>query len=88
MVEDMERSIGAQTTPTGIQRIFANTHAGIDIDGTDDDRVDVDVAVIDTGVDYQHPDLNVVGGVNCSGGGPRRSSCAAAPIPGSRTRTE
>ncbi len=22
-------------------------------------------AVIDTGVDFQHPDLNVVGGVNC-----------------------
>ncbi len=27
----------------------------------------MDVAVIDTGVDFQHPDLNVVGGVNCTG---------------------
>jgi subtilisin len=67
VVEDMERSISAQTVPTGIQRIFADTNTNIDIDGSDDYRVDVDVAVIDTGVDFQHPDLNVVGGVNCVG---------------------
>jgi subtilisin len=75
VVEDMERSISAQTLPTGIQRIFADTNTNIKIDGVDDYRVDVDVAVIDTGVDFQHPDLNVVGGVNCSGGSPLRSSC-------------
>jgi len=65
-------SIDAQTVPTGIQRIFADDNANLDIDGSDDFRVDVDVAVIDTGVDFQHPDLNVVGGVTCkaSGGGP------------------
>ncbi|NIR96379.1 MAG: S8 family serine peptidase, partial [Gammaproteobacteria bacterium] len=34
--------------------------------GNDDFRVDVDVAVIDTGIDLQHPDLNVAGGVNCT----------------------
>jgi subtilisin family serine protease len=67
----------AQTVPTGIQRIFADDNTRIDIDGTDDYRVDVDVAVIDTGVDFQHPDLNVVGGVNCSGGRPWNSSCAS-----------
>jgi subtilisin len=67
VVEDMERSISAQDMPTGIQRIFADTNTEIDIDGTDDYRVDVDVAVIDTGVDFQHPDLNVAGGVNCVG---------------------
>jgi subtilisin len=77
VVEDMLRSIDAQTVPTGIQRIFADNNANLDIDGTDDFRVDVDVAVIDTGVDFQHPDLNVVGGVNCSGGGPFRSSCTS-----------
>jgi subtilisin len=65
----------AQAVPTGIQRIFADTNANLTIDGTDDFRVDVDVAVIDTGVDFQHPDLNVVGGVNCTGGGPFRGSC-------------
>jgi subtilisin len=57
----------AQTIPTGIQRIFAKTNTNLSINGTDDYRVDVDVAVIDTGVDFQHPDLNVAGGVNCTG---------------------
>lgn len=66
VVEDMERSIDTQSMPTGIQRIFANTNPEIGINGVDDTRVDVDVAVIDTGVDFQHPDLNVVGGVNCT----------------------
>ena len=66
VVEDMERSISAQDIPTGIRRIFADTNPEMDIDGSDDYRVDVDVAVIDTGVDFQHPDLNVAGGVNCT----------------------
>ena len=64
--------ITPQVTPFGVQRIFANL-AALDIDGTDDNRVDVDVAVLDTGIDRQHPDLNVVGGANCmntTGGGP------------------
>jgi subtilisin len=77
VVEDMERSISAQTVPTGIQRIFADKNSNIDIDGSDDYRVDVDVAVIDTGVDFQHPDLNVVGGVNCATGGPFNSTCSS-----------
>jgi subtilisin family serine protease len=67
VVADMERSISEQAIPTGIQRIFADTNPELGIDGYDDYRVDVDVAVIDTGVDFQHPDLNVNGGVNCTG---------------------
>jgi subtilisin len=66
VVEDLERSISAQTLPTGIQRIFADTNPQIDIDSSDDYRVDVDVAVIDTGIDFQHPELDVKGGVNCT----------------------
>jgi subtilisin family serine protease len=31
-----------------------------------DDRVNVNVAVLDTGIDTTHPDLNVVGGYNCT----------------------
>ncbi len=77
MVEDMERSISVQSMPTGIQRIFADSNPAIDIDSSDDYRVDVDVAVIDTGVDFQHPDLNVVGGVNCYSWWPFSSSCSA-----------
>jgi len=73
VVEDMVRTISAQTIPTGIQRIFADENADIDIDGTDDYRVDADVAVIDTGIDLEHPELNVFNSVSClysSGGGP------------------
>ncbi len=73
--EDMLRSIDTQTTPTGIVRIFADTNANLGIDSTDDYRVDVDVAVIDTGVDLEHPDLDVVGGVNCAKGGPFGGNC-------------
>jgi subtilisin len=65
----------AQTIPTGIQRIFADGNSNLDIDGTDDYRVDVDVAVIDTGIDFAHPDLNVVGGINCAAGNILRAKC-------------
>jgi subtilisin family serine protease len=67
VVEDLERSISFQAMPTGIQRMFAASNPEIDIDGSDDYRVDVDVAVIDTGIDFQHPELDVEGGVNCTG---------------------
>jgi subtilisin family serine protease len=77
VVPDMLRRIDVQTIPTGIQRVFADTNPSIDIDGADDFRVDVDVAVIDTGVDFEHPDLNVVGGVDCSGGSPFNSNCVS-----------
>ena len=70
-------TVQAQTVPTGIHRIFAPGNPNLDIDGTDDERVDVDVAVIDTGIDLDHPDLNVVGSVNCAGGGPFSSSCGS-----------
>lgn len=67
--EDLIRSINAQTTPTGVERIFAAGNSAIGIDGTDDFRVDVDIAIIDTGIDFEHPDLNVLGGVNCARNG-------------------
>ena len=62
---DREFTVSAQNMPTGIARIAAPGNANLDIDGVDDERVDVDVAVIDTGIDLDHPDLNVVGGTNC-----------------------
>jgi len=55
----------AQVIPTGILRIngdLSKTRSG---DG--EGAVNIDVAVIDTGI-YNHPDLNVVGGTNCSTG--------------------
>mgnify|MGYP000353499030 FL=1 len=69
--EDLPVSAISQQMPTGLPRIFADL-TELDIDQIDDYRVDVDVAVLDTGIDIQHPDLNVVGGANCmnSSGGP------------------
>jgi subtilisin len=68
-------TIADQATPTGIQRAFVDNQA-VDIDKSDDYRVDVDVAVIDTGIDRQHPDLNVVGGINCAQGSIFRATCS------------
>jgi subtilisin len=57
----------AQSLPTGINRSNADASPTARINGVDE-RVDVDVAVIDTGVDLSHPDLNVyrAGAKNCS----------------------
>jgi subtilisin family serine protease len=55
----------AQTIPAGIDRIYDTGNPAADIDETDDVRVDADIAVIDSGVDYTHPDLNVVARTDC-----------------------
>jgi subtilisin family serine protease len=62
-------SISAQTLPTGINRIDAELSPTAKINGVDE-RVNVDVAVIDTGIDLKHPELNVytAGAKNCSTG--------------------
>jgi subtilisin family serine protease len=64
--EDREVSISAQTLPTGIDRIDAELSSAESGDGTGSESINV--AVIDTGIDIDHPDLNVVGGKNCSSG--------------------
>jgi subtilisin family serine protease len=61
----------AQTIPTGIERIEATKNALADIDGIDDARVNVDVAVIDSGVAREkepQSDLNLAGRIDCSSG--------------------
>jgi len=65
-----------QTIPTGIQRVFANDNGTIDIDGSDDLRVDADVAVLDTGIDFDHPDLNLYNAIDCTWSGPNEGTCA------------
>ena len=62
---DFTVSIAAQTLPTGINRIDAELSPTAQIDGVDQ-RVNADVAVIDTGVDLDHPDLNVYRSKNCT----------------------
>ena len=50
----------AQTIPTGVDRIDADL--GLPNPG----GVDADIAIIDTGLDLDHPDLNVVISTNCA----------------------
>ncbi len=51
--------------PAGIKRVGATNNGIADIDGNGG-KVNADVAVIDTGIQRDHPDLNVVGGYNCT----------------------
>ncbi len=53
---------------TGVNRIEAYANFIARIDGTDT-RVDVGVAVLDSGVAINHPALNVVDGTDCTGVG-------------------
>ena len=66
VVQDQTVSIDAQTLPTGINRIDGELSSTVS--GNGGGAVDADIAIIDTGIDLTHPDLNVVGGVNCSTG--------------------
>jgi subtilisin family serine protease len=70
-VDDLHAS-SSQTLPTGIDRVDADLNPAAKIDGVDD-PLDVDIAIIDTGIQPDHPDLRVAGGVrflgeDCSGG--------------------
>ena len=66
VVPDRRVATTAQTVPTGIRRIDGPLSGTVS--GNGGGAVDVDIAVIDTGIDLHHPDLDVVGGVNCSTG--------------------
>jgi subtilisin family serine protease len=55
----------AQTVPTGVDRIDADQNGTAGINGGDE-RVDVDVAVLDTAGNDSHPDLNVFAYTNCT----------------------
>jgi subtilisin family serine protease len=51
--------------PTGVDRVDADQSLTAGIDGLGGD-VDVDVAVLDSGIDAAHPDLVVRDGINCT----------------------
>lgn len=57
-----------QDIPNGIARVFAPDNPNLDINGQQDYVPDVAIAVLDTGVDGSHPDLNVVDSVDCTSG--------------------
>lgn len=58
----------AQTNGAGIVRMGVDKFPMASINGVDE-RIDVDVAVLDTGIDATHPDLNVVQSVDFTGDG-------------------
>ncbi len=64
VVPDRPVWLQAQVLPTGIDRVEADLNNVSKIDGVDE-RVDVDIAILDTGVDLDHPDLNVAGSAFC-----------------------
>ncbi|MEX2447971.1 MAG: Ig-like domain-containing protein [Solirubrobacterales bacterium] len=61
----------AQSLPTGVDRIDADANPTAAI-GEDGGEVPVTVAIIDTGIDLDHPDLNVATGLGmtCASGKP------------------
>jgi subtilisin len=64
---DGEVAAAAQTLPTGVDRIQAD--ASSTLAGNGSGSVNVSVAILDTGIDLTHPDLNVAReGKNCSTG--------------------
>ena len=65
IVPDERIETEAQALPTGISRVNATKSTVAKIDGMDE-RVDADVAIVDTGIAPTVPDLNVAGGYNCS----------------------
>ena len=64
VVPDEKIELAAQSIPTGINRVDGRLSAAAKIDGVDE-RVDADVAIVDTGID-PNADLTVAGGYNCS----------------------
>jgi subtilisin family serine protease len=62
--EDQVVTIGAQTLQPGINRIDAELNATVVAARTAGAGVNVDIAIIDTGIDLTHPDLNVVKNVS------------------------
>lgn len=61
---DVTFHVQAQFIQVADKRIGAVLSPTAHIDGVDQ-RVNADIAIIDTGIDRTHPDLNVVGGIDC-----------------------
>jgi subtilisin len=67
IINDKPIKMNVQVTPPGISRIAADKNATALIAG-DGGNVDVDIAIIDTGIQLNHSDLNVFQSVNYAKG--------------------
>jgi subtilisin len=63
---DAPVSLAAQVLPSGVDRVDGDLSSTASGNGTG--SVNLNVAVLDTGIDPTHPDLNVVGGAVCAPG--------------------
>jgi subtilisin family serine protease len=63
---DLPVELLSQTIPTGISRVGMTSNPSLNPISGEDIQVDADVAVIDTPIDFRHPDLNVVASVDCN----------------------
>lgn len=63
--DEVAGQLMAQTIPNGIKRMGTLLNKWAKINGADE-RANVDVAVVDTGVDMGHPDLNVSNWADCT----------------------
>ena len=76
VTRDAISTMMGQSVPTGIQRIFADTKTYMQ-KASSSCRCDAVVAVIDTGVDFQHPDLrvNTAKSIDCTKGTTGQAKC-------------
>ena len=74
IAQDVMVSINAQEAATGVRRINADQNAVARIDGFDD-NMDVDIAILDTGIDIDHPDLDVFKYAYCKQSGQGSVNC-------------
>lgn len=66
VAQDREVHASAQTLPTGVNRVDADLDTNSVDAGNGSGAVGVDIAILDSGIYTKHPDLNVVGGKDCS----------------------
>jgi subtilisin len=57
---------GAQTTPRNVKRVFAPNNGNLAINEKEDVYVNADVAVLDSGVEFSHPDINPTISIKCT----------------------
>jgi subtilisin len=68
LMSDRRITAFGQVIPDGIRRIRDDLSPTAAIGAARHPAINVNVAVLDSGIDSQHPDLNVVGGADCTNG--------------------